>query len=258
VKTVNFVELVARSALRTQAAGSAHVVVSTISHPTGVSGENLYLMGTGDIAYKPVREHLWFHYAAPSAGLNGTAAALLTGNVMYQYWPRLASRLPGGRPWIKERMTEIGSQLGINFDGIMNGASTRNPFQMLTNLEGASQLVRVGRAKVGGLATTEYRGAWDYRKLFRRGLITRTGLALLDGHLTNPTPFTVWIDREGRVRRLVWRREFLDSYAQSISEVTRFDYSNFGEPVSVTLPPVGVVSDVTASVIAHSHLISNQ
>jgi hypothetical protein len=214
------------------------------------------LTGTGDIAYKPVREHLWFHYSTSADGLAGTAAAVVQDDVLYAYFPQLASQLPGGRPWYKERLTEIGSRLGINFGGIMDGASTSNPFQMLTNLRGTSHLVMAGHAKIGGVQTTEYRGAWDYRKLFHRGLITRQGLALLDGRISNPTPFRVWIDHDGHVRQLVWHHQFLDSAARSMTDSVRFDYSNFGEPVTVHLPPPGVVSDVTAQVIENSRLIS--
>ena len=246
--------MVARSAVRTQASGSAHVQVYTTAHRTGVTGETVTLWGAGDIAYKPVQEHYDFRYSAPFAHASGTAEAVLKDNILYQRWPEFSDRIPDGKAWIAQNMTRIGLALGINYGGILNGASTSNPFQMLTFLRGTSQLQPVSHSVIDGVRTTSYSGEWDYTKLLRAHLITLEGLKLLRGQVSNPTPFRVWIDRRGLVRQLIWRREYLSDYDQPVTEISRFRYSNFGEQVSVAAPASWDVYDATGRTITLSRI----
>jgi hypothetical protein len=166
------------------------------------------------------------------------------------YWPAMVRSLPGAKPWVRFESGEPDA-----FDPEERALS--DPGKLLPFLRETSGDVRaVGREVLGGVETTHYEGTLDLQKIVdqatgdRRAELQDT-LDFLK-QLDEPTaiPYGLWADGSGLARRL--------RYVEGSSEpatTTTIDFSDFGVPVVLDLPPADeVMSSEEFFALAEKHL----
>lgn len=194
-----------------------------------------------------------------SAAGVGTQTSVRTPRLAFAgdtiYAVRVA-RGPSGRAWVAldlSKVRRVGDEL------VAVGFPTIGPIVLLDLLRGAlaGSVERVGTEKVGGTSTTHYRVNLDREKAFRdlpddeRRTLDRAFGAM--GAPGPVYPSEVWLDDEGRPRRMIVR------ITQRVDRVTAFELAiglelfDYGTRRSVTVPG----SDETARVQGLGELLRN-
>jgi hypothetical protein len=176
---------------------------------------------------------------------------ILDGFVMYMRMPFLTRLIPGGRPWIKMDLEEVGRQAGVDL-AALSQVGQSDPTQYLTYLSGASEDVReVGRQSIGGVATTHYHAELDLGKAIEqapaavreraRASIEQVEDMLVDGTM----PVDVWIDWRGLPRRMSSSYEMKVPDSEETLDVRySLEISDYGTRVRVKPPPESQVTDL--------------
>ena len=133
-------------------------------------------------------------------------------------------------------------------------ACRSDPTRSLAFLNAADgEVERVGEEQVRDTATTHYRFTVDVERA--AGAVDEEQAAFLRAELLDRgvtrLPAEVWLDDEGRLRRLLYRLELaqpvLGGSATDTGTVeTTVEYFDFGVPVDVQAPPADEVTDFSA------------
>ena len=161
--------------------------------------------------------------------------------------------LPAGKSWVKVDLATAGRSVGIPAGGI-GQAQAGDPSQTLDYLRGVTgHVTRVGTEDVRGTQTTHYRAVVDLDKAAEQSPTAREQIKSaikLSGSSTQP--LDVWIDAQGRVRRMKYAVDLSKSKGAAsnpgVSGVATFtlDLFDFGVPVQATVPPADQVADLSA------------
>lgn len=183
---------------------------------------------------------------AQLAGL-GRIQTVLSGPIVYANLGRL---VPGGRPWVKIDVRALPQLPGFDLTPLKQLQSAE-PFTVLDGLEGAGQpLTVLGPDTVNGVATTHYRTQVDLERAATRFSGTEAAaLRTIAGNLTSPTfPADVWIDARGLVRQASYTAtaKAINPGAAPVQFSAMFDFTGFGQPVSVQVPAAGQTVDLAA------------
>jgi len=171
--------------------------------------------------------------------------AVFDNATVYEKFPAsLAAALPPGKSWVKVDLNSA--------NGLSQGQS--DPCQGVDYLRGASDKVtRVGTEDVRGTPTTHYRTVADLNAAAAKSPNGRAAIESTIKLLGSSTqPLDVWVDAQGRVRRLRYTIDLARSKAAtSTSDVpgkvtSTLDLFDFGVPVQATIPPADQVTDVSA------------
>jgi hypothetical protein len=167
-----------------------------------------------------------FSVVFTEGGKSFRADAISDGSITYMRSDLFASKLPGGKSWIKVDVKKLADK-GL---GSLSGLQDSSPAKPLQALRAAGKTTKVGRATVAGVPTTKYHTIVDLEK---EKLADQMGAK----HL----PIDVWIDRKGLVRKM--------SFAQSPADPTKagkFTYvlTGFGPTVTVKPPPSDETIDI--------------
>ena len=172
-------------------------------------------------------------------GRDGEAAIVFDELVFYMRLPALAKSLPGGKPWLRLDLEALGKEKGVNL-GQLSQLSQSDPSQALEYLRGASEDVReVGEEDVRGEATTHYRLTVDLDRVAdevpgQEASVRR--VVELSG--VKEVPTDVWIDDEGRVRRLKLLYENMRFAPDQKGDMRMtMELYDFGVDVEVAPPP---------------------
>ena len=149
----------------------------------------------------------------PSAGLGTLQAQMvLSRSALYMKLPQLASKIPGGKPWIYINLDQVGKAAGIpGLGSLVSGTSSlSDPSQYLSFLRAtaAGSVKDLGQATVNGLATTHYHAELDLAKLpaavpaAQRPTIRQLVEALEKNGATSQIPIDAWIDSSHLIRRI--------------------------------------------------------
>jgi hypothetical protein len=217
---------VAKAATATSGQTSEHVVMT--GSVTGPTGERLTLTGSGDFQNDPQLGTLTMTIGAGSKALAMTE--VIKDWRMYMTSPLFSGLLPAGKTWMSLDLHSAGKRLGIDFSSYTG----QTPSQTLEQLKAAGQVVRVGPATIGGVATTHYRATIDVSKIPNgKKLAQMAGLTY--------KPVDVYIDKAGLLRRIQM------GYSSTVGGTASMtmDYSNYGEAVNVAVPDDSVTYDVT-------------
>ena len=126
-------------------------------------------------------------------------------------------------------------------------AGTADPSSALATLDGVTDDVReVGKEQVRDAETTHYTATVDVAKLAAAGG-SASSKALTDSGVAT-VPVEVWVDAEGRARRVVSKVSIPASAKTNnmpVDTTTTIELYDFGTPVSVTAPPKSQVKDGT-------------
>lgn len=222
-------------------------VSGTVTAEVGGTTQSFSMTGGIDFAGKRTQ----FAMTIPDLGAIQT---VVDNGVVYEEIPQLASMM-GTKPWLKIDPTTL-AQSGGPFASMMKSAlqsESSDPSKQLDFLEGVTGTVTtVGAESVGGVSTTHYRFASSLDKVLQnlpasdqpgfQQVVTALGSsnAMVD----------VWIDGQGLVRQVSFAltpsptaTPSGDSTLGNISTHATIAFSNFGAPVTITVPPASQVTD---------------
>jgi hypothetical protein len=223
--------MVLTAADKTTEAGSSRFAVTSTN--TG-AGEGFDLSGEGVFDYAGQRGSISMNI--PGFGQTTT---LIDGNVVYQQIPEEQAAQLGGT-WMRFDMSGLpGAEQG----GLSSGNS--DPSAAMEWLKGASEdITEVGQEDVRGDATTHYRVTLDLQKAAEAGgQEAATTQEMLQSMSTTTVPADVWIDGEGRMRKMTYALE-MNVGGQAFSSDTTVELWDFGVAVDVTPPAEGEIVDL--------------
>lgn len=150
---------------------------------------------------------------------------------------------------MKVDLGALSKEAGFDFGEIM-ASSPSDPTQALHFLLGASRDVRdLGKEVIRGVATSHYRLTLDLRKAARQvpDSAQESYDTLLDMLESPLIPAEVWIDDEGRLRKMTFTETIASGPGAAEGDVTvemTMEYYDFGVAVDVELPPESEVVDI--------------
>ncbi len=145
--------------------------------------------------------------------------------------------LPAGKDWIRVDVAEFspgGPQEDLS--SFLQFAQT-NPANALGFLRGASDdMVEAGTEEVDGVQTTHYKGTADFQKVAdEAGDLGPVYEQLLEVSDFDSIPIEVWIDDDGRARRLTYELPVPEARGGGTATIT-LEFTDFGADVDVTPP----------------------
>ena len=255
--------MVQASASTTADAGTAHVSV-TVKGAAGPLANGITVDGGFDFA----RHRAQLELDPSKFGVTGVGPIeavedYSSGIVVYMRFPPQLTAQLGGKPWVKLDLGALLSQAGIDVNlGSLTQGQSDDPTSGLRLLRGADSVVNVGTEQVRGVTTTHYRLVVSLDKAIanapadQRDALTK--LATL--YTIHTFPVDVWLDGQGRVRRL---QQIVDTSTLRLPPAataggasranpfvgpitTTYEVYDFGTPVDVTIPAPDQVTDLNA------------
>ena len=175
---------------------------------------------------------------------------IVDGSLLYLQMPFLADVLPESRPWIKvdlEAAVRSNRTDLVQFTQLSQG----DPTQAIELLRGVTREVEeVGTERVRGTATTHYEAALDLSRVARATPAESmpSMQTLLARSESSELPADVWVDRQGRLRRLRYTLDLRDGSVTSEVSATAMavtmELFDFGVAVDVTPPAEERVIDL--------------
>lgn len=216
---------VKHAAAKSAQATSEHV---DLKGSAAFQGQQLVITGSGDFDNSTHQGSMTAH--ATVAGLDLQIDEVLDGTNLYMKSPLFAATLPAGKTWLKLDLQKIGNAKGIDFNALLS----QNPSQAFTQLQAIGNVTTVGDETIGGAATTHYRVTVDPSKLPQSAKLRLPAGAKL------PT-YDVWIGKDdGYIHRATV------TYANGKQSATvTSNFTDFGETVTVNVPPTTQVVDAT-------------
>jgi hypothetical protein len=173
------------------------------------------------------------------------------GEVGYVRFPAISKSLPSGKTWIRADGKSLKVD-GLDVGGLQQSASP-DPRQVLEILKAAGGEVQtVGTETLRGTSTTHYRATLDPAEVVKLGLSKSPDLAPLTQQLGSASglsdvPVDVWLDDQGLVRKLALSVSGMQpGTAQGGSASFSFELWDYGQDVSIDVPPAGEVVDALA------------
>ena len=197
-----------------------------------------------------------FDYDIPGVG---QFHAVVDGATVYADIPQLAPVL-GGKQWLSVDLDTIGKAAGVSGMSGLEQTSSSNPADYLSYLRGAGDVQTLGQEIVGGATTTHYHAVVDLDRAAQSLPVAQqaTIRQVIGLAGTATFPADVWVDAAGLVRQVRFAFDYSHSPQPKVAAVgsmqVTVDYSNFGAPVSVTVPPASQVesfSDLLAQGQSH-------
>jgi hypothetical protein len=177
--------------------------------------------------------------------------AVFDNAIVYEKFPpALGAALPPGKSWVKVDLATAGQSVGV--DSGLGQAQAGDPSQTLDYLRGVTgNVARVGTDDIRGTHTTHYRTTVDLRKAADQSPTARDAINSTIKLLgSSSQPLDVWIDAQGRVRRIHYTVDLSKSKATTPSipgsATFTLDLFDFGVPVQATIPPADQIADLSA------------
>ena len=175
--------------------------------------------------------------------------------VIYVNMPLLASKLPEGKTWMKIDLAKLASKAGIDASqlGSLNQA---DPTQFLSYLRASTGAVTtVGGEQIDGVPTTHYRATLQLDRILDRlpGSQRAAARSVLEHLGTGSIPVDVWVDQQGRLRRMQLSIGGGSSGASapasplaSVTGTLTLDLTSYGAVPPIVPPPASQVFDASA------------
>ena len=242
-------EIVAGAADATAEAGTSKLAIKVM---TKVGEQNVNINSEGVIDYDQQRGRLSMDLAALGLpGANGQMEMLLMGKVIFMKLPPGA--LPpqlSAKPWVRLDLEALAKREGFNL-GSLDQLRNSDPTNTLDYLRGASDNVtEVGEEKVRGTDTTHYKATVDLRKAAEAEPEAKEAIDQAIEQLgTSKVPMEVWIDDDGRLRRMRYDMDLSKSpqaqqSGQQLGSLQLdMELYDFGTKVDVAEPPADQVTE---------------
>jgi hypothetical protein len=242
-----------------------HLTLRTASLPSAIAA-------TGSGSFDPAAHSGALSIAMSFGGVPQVTAVLggstlrmreiLEGKRIYIGLPAaLASKLPGGRPWLSVNLAKLASRAGIpGLSSLLDNPASADPAQFLQYLRAVSGRVRtIGSATIDGRRTTGYRATIDLSKAARvapaaeRQTAAQAIAAIERETGLRRVPVEVWIDGQHLVRRIVvTMTENLPSTGQRLTTAITADILSYGPQPTPQLPPASQVTDLDSLIGAQA------
>lgn len=218
---------------KTVATGSVavHLVEKVSGGPTG--SVSVTADGVVDLAHARSRFLV-------TTGRLGTSEVRVVGGKAYAKLPAAMAGVLHGKTWVALSVP-AGATGGA---GAALGGGVTDQLSLLGDVSSSVRRVGApGATTVGGAATTQYLAQLDRTKVLARDGLKAAGPAA--GALPATIPVHVWIDAQGRTRRLTLTVTARPSgSASAVTVAVTETLSDFGRPVSVTAPPASQTTDL--------------
>ena len=182
-------------------------------------------------------------------------ASVMVGERLYEKVPGLVDQT--GTHWLGIDLGAIAAVTNVQQATMALDAATADPGRMLAYLRGAGAVRERGSAKIRGASTTRYRTEIDYERAAKAAPRQQRKAIRLAAKLfgVDEQPVDVWVDGEGRVRRLVETFDYskmelpegVDLSQVAETATMTLDFFDFGTAVDVDLPDEDDVTDVSGS-----------
>lgn len=227
-----------------RAAAEKTVSARTARMEMRVSGGGLEMTATGVTSLTEMKTVMKTKTSVGGTTVEGEARVL--GDVM---WMTTPPGVPVAKPWMKIDIAALGKSLDVDFEALANMQQQNDPAQSLAYLQGASDdIAEAGTEDLRGVKTTIYKGTFNLAKARDAQPQERTKKAidsLIKKLKSDTMPVTVWIDADGRMRKMVQTIDLAkvtDGQASG-DMTTTFEMYDFGVAVEVTPPPASQVGD---------------
>ncbi len=197
--------------------------------------------------------------SAVAGGGSATVETVYLYPTVYMHIPFLADKLPEGKSWMKLDLSKITQTLGGSSLPQAFSLGQADPTQFLQYLRASSgQVERVGTQQLYGTSTTQYRTTLQLSRVLEElPSSDRTAAEQMLQHVGNDgaIPVNVWIDPQGRVRRLQLALDVSGATASGSATVT-VGFTEYGPVPAISPPPADEVIDLTS--LLSSGLLSKQ
>lgn len=250
-------EAITAASARINDAGTARVEMQMSIE---AAGQSMDIAGQGAMDMEAQISHMTVTMdsddpAMPMADL-GEIEMVTDGLKVYtKYPPEVMASLPGNKPWALIDMQAVGESQGMDF-AAMAQTSGSDPSQMLQYLNGVSGDVEtVGREEIRGVTATHYKATIDLTKVpgqapadIREAV--RTSIKAMQKQFGKADlPVEVWIGEDGFVRRMTMSMHSEGGKQGPFDMAMSIEMYDFGEAVTVEVPPASEVTDLTDMMI---------
>ena len=207
----------------------------------------------------------------PGGAGNGQVRMIFLYPTIYMNMPFLAGKLPEGKTWMKLDISKAAQAAGIDTSQFSSIDQT-DPTKFLDYLRASSgAVITLGSERVNGVTVTHYRANLELSRILDRlpGEQKAAAKAALEklGE-SGSIPVDVWVDAQGRVRRIQLSFGGLGAGAggtgtasgvagaAAVSGAITIDFKSYGPVPPIVSPPAGQVFD--ASALAAAKIKSGQ
>jgi LppX/LprAFG-like lipoprotein len=236
-----------------QAVYEAETVHQELEMKVNAAGESFSFSGVADVDNANQTADMTMDLGM----FGGEMRMLMDEGVVYMKSPTFQDVAP--TEWVRIDPSKLTPEQAAQVGGF--GAGTTDPAAYAGLFAGVFDVKAAGEEEIDGVPTVHYRGTIDLTKVLQNfgdvvgedvDAATKKQLeAAVDQFealgIDDSIPFDIWIDEESLPRRMKISMDFGDLVPGSdeASMDMTVDYSNFGEPVEVTLPPESKVTDLT-------------
>ncbi len=239
------VDVVRAAPEKTIDAGTARVAINISFASTGTTGA---VTGEGAFDLQDARGAFTLNLGAFGASFGATTLdAVLDGSTIFLKVPPQLTAAAGNKQWVRIDLATLSQQTGIDI-GSLGQLQSVDPGQALRFLEGAvDDMEEVGEEPVRGEQTTHYRGTVDLRRASAE--VDADARAAVDQAIeslgTSTFPADVWVDDEGRMRKLSFQIARSDGGPQTAGRL-ELELYDFGTEVDAQPPPPDQTGDITS------------
>jgi hypothetical protein len=235
------VDVLRAAAAKTAEGGTARFAMS-------MEGSGMTMQGTGVTSLSGIKSSMKMSMAV--GGQTIDMEAIMLDTVMYMKMPMLQ---PDGK-WMKLDLAELSKAGNVDLEALSQ-MQQNDPKQALAYLEGVSEDVKKeGTESVRGVETTKYSGTLDMSKAASAQKEKRVRDAIesvVKQMGTSKIPMTVWIDKDGRLRKMVQTVDLSKASGEGMEGLsgtltTTFEMYDFGVKLDVKAPPENEVTDGSA------------
>jgi hypothetical protein len=198
--------------------------------------------------------------------LGGEMKMLMDEGVIYMKSPTFQD---APTEWVRIDPSKLTPEQASQFGGGF-GAGTTDPTAYAGLFAGVFDVKAAGEEEIDGVSTVHYEGTIDLSKVLQNfGDVVGEEQGVTEEQedqlkaavdqfealgIDDSIPFDIWIDEESLPRRMKISMDFGDLVPgedEAKMDMT-VDYSDFGEPVEVTIPPESQVTDLTDVIAAQA------
>jgi hypothetical protein len=247
---------VAAAAAKSSKAQSMHIL--TLLQEQNIQGSTLQLTLDGDFNNVTKRSSLVLNLGglARSLGDTGASSQLFNGQeltdgstpstVYYLNVPFYSQAIPKAKTWLKFNLAKLGYDQGIGLLEIAELNSTDPRGQLDVLQKTSTKFANLGQDEIDGELATHYQGQVDLDTVLSKldGPSKAEIESLLRHSNGSAVPYNVWIADDGYIRRVEMQIAGT-SGSQNTTLGLISDFSAYGKPVYVNLPPGNQVTELT-------------
>jgi hypothetical protein len=179
----------------------------------------------------------------------GPMGEVLTTKDLYLKMGMLTQMLRTTKPWLEMPVSALSGKSGVNLSSLVGEAQNSSPLTESQMLAGATDVKKAGTGTVDGVPVTEYTGIITMAKAI--DALPASTRAQLQQEMTEAgiktATFKVWLDGQNQVKK-----EVVVEDGKAVSETITVTITSVNQPVTITPPPAGQVTQIPASVLSGS------